>query len=194
MMNLKTKIIAADLKNLTDARYFAAWGVDYMGFVIDNSIPDHIDKIKEMMDWVEGPQHALQITGLEELSTINNQLMKLGIDHIITGPYATESILNSDWQLIRSVRLDDLSDLPAHQTYIVQTDLLFTDIAESSLTILTEFCIDRSVYLDCTFTAMHLSEIIDTGIEGIILRGGEEEKVGVKTYDDLDEILEWLEE
>jgi len=46
---LKTKIIAADLQNLTDARYFAAWLVDYMSFNLsDPSV--NLPKIKEIMD------------------------------------------------------------------------------------------------------------------------------------------------
>ena len=41
-MNLKTKVIAAEVSNLTDARYFAAWGVDYMSYSIDESIEGFI--------------------------------------------------------------------------------------------------------------------------------------------------------
>ena len=46
---LKTKIIAADLQNLTDARYFAAWLVDYMSFNLSEESAN-LSKIKEIMD------------------------------------------------------------------------------------------------------------------------------------------------
>ncbi|HAI56952.1 MAG TPA: hypothetical protein DCM04_03365, partial [Saprospirales bacterium] len=79
---LKTKIIAADLQNLTDARYFAAWLVDYMSFNLSEESAN-LSKIKEIMDWVEGPIFSAQYTGLEDLQSIEAQLEALSINHLI---------------------------------------------------------------------------------------------------------------
>ena len=50
----------------------------------------------------------------------------------------------------------------------------------------------KEVFLDAIFTASDLDQINNLGFAGIILKGGEEEKVGFKSYDELDEILESL--
>ena len=44
------KVIATDIANLTDARYFAAWGVDALAYNIDPSSSDALSlaQLKEM--------------------------------------------------------------------------------------------------------------------------------------------------
>jgi len=191
---LKTKIIAADLQNLTDARYFAAWLVEYMSY--DLSSPDmDLLKIKEIMDWVEGPINIAQCTGLEDVAKINEQLNALSLDHLIVGPFAKEEILSSDWQIIRTVLLDnETGPLQAERTYIFQSSKAFSGFTQEEKRKLRDACLASKVFLDCEFVAANIEEILSFGIEGLVLRGGEEEKVGVKSYEDLDEIFESLEE
>ena len=190
---LKTKIIAADLQNLTDARYFAAWLVDYMSFNLsDPSVS--LPKIKEIMDWVEGPIFSAQYTGLEDRNIIEAQLEALSIDHLILGPYAADDLVNSDWQVTMTILLDEeISNLPIDRTYIVQSTQSFNTLSEDKKNTLKELCNSHSIYLDCDFKSDDIQEILDFGIAGLVLRGGEEEKVGVKSYENLDEILEALE-
>ncbi len=191
---LKTKIIAADLQNLTDARYFAAWLVEYMSFDLSAPAAD-LPKIKEMMDWVEGPIFAAQFTGLEDRQSIEAQLEALSVDHLILGPYADEELINSDWQVTKTILLDEeIDDLTSDRTYIAQSTLSFNDFSQDKKNTLKDLCNSHSIYLDCGFTSSNINDILDLGITGLVLRGGEEEKVGVKSYEDLDEILEALED
>ncbi len=53
---LNKKVIATEVTNLTDARYFAARGVQYLLFDLDNI---SIQKILEIKEWVEGPEILL---------------------------------------------------------------------------------------------------------------------------------------
>jgi len=48
----------------------------------------------------------------------------------------------------------------------------------------------REVYIDGSFGAADLDKIRSLGAVGIVLKGGEEEKVGFKSFDELDEVLE----
>jgi len=191
---LKTKIIAADLQNLTDARYFAAWLVDYMSFNLsDPSV--NLPKIKEIMDWVEGPIFSAQYTGLEDSQSIEAQLEALSIDHLILGPFANEDLVNSDWQVTKTILLDDeVGELTSDRTYIAQSTLAFSEFSQDKMNTLRKLCNSHSIYLDCGFSSADIHGILDMGITGLVLRGGEEEKVGVKSYEDLDEILEALED
>ena len=191
---LKTKIIAADLQNLTDARYFAAWLVDYISFDLSDSTAN-LPKVKEIMDWVEGPIFSVHYSGLEDRQSMELQLEALAIDHLILGPYANEDILNSDWQIFQTIILDDeIGELTSDCTYIVQSNKQFNHFSEEKMKTLINMCNAHSIYLDCGFTSADVDEILNIGVTGLVLRGGEEEKVGVKSYEDLDEILEALED
>ncbi len=190
---LKTKIIAADLQNLTDARYFAAWLVDYMSFNLSDPSAD-LPKVKEIMDWVEGPIFSAQYTGLEDQKTIEAQLEALAIDHLILGPYANQNLIESDWNVTKTILLDEtINELTSNHSYITQSTKTFSDFNQEEKNTLKELCNAHSIYLDFGFISADIKEILDLGITGLVLRGGEEEKVGVKSYEDLDEILEALE-
>jgi len=88
-MNLKTKVIAAHVANLTDARYFAAWGVDYMSYDLEEGSDTFIgqEAIKEIIDWVEGPKYLGHITGLSLPANVASHVTGLGLSGLITGPY-----------------------------------------------------------------------------------------------------------
>jgi len=55
---LSKKVIAANVTNLTDARYFAARGVDYLMISVPEVSLDHLLEIKE---WISGPDILLMI-------------------------------------------------------------------------------------------------------------------------------------
>ena len=61
------RIIATDVANLTDARYFAAWGVEAMAYNIDPNSENSLSptQLKEIVDWVEGPKSMIKMEGLE---------------------------------------------------------------------------------------------------------------------------------
>ena len=50
----------------------------------------------------------------------------------------------------------------------------------------------REVFLDGVFKSSDLDLISTLGVTGIILKGGDEEKVGYKSFEELDEVLEAL--
>ena len=56
MSILKCKVIASHVSNLTDARYFAARGVDYLLYDLDEI---SVEKIAEIQEWVSGPEALL---------------------------------------------------------------------------------------------------------------------------------------
>jgi len=65
----------------------------------------------------------------------------------------------------------------------------------SSFAVLKSFCDQATCYLDLNIGLEEYEEILkEVNPEGFILRGGDEEKVGFKSYDELDEIMELLEE
>ncbi len=53
-------LYASSITNLTDARYFAAREVDFLGFNFEAGTPGYLDPMymKAMREWVEGPRIA----------------------------------------------------------------------------------------------------------------------------------------
>ncbi len=70
---LTRRVIAADITNLTDARYFAARGIDYLMFDLSKI---SLDKILEIKEWVEGPAVVLLIDDTS-ISLVEEAILKL---------------------------------------------------------------------------------------------------------------------
>ncbi|MFT4533786.1 MAG: phosphoribosylanthranilate isomerase [Saprospiraceae bacterium] len=185
------KIIATDITNLTDARYFAAWGVDMMCYNID---PDtegslSIPQFKEITEWVEGPMTGIKISGLAIPETMSAE--GLDIKNVIISPFIDKTDLPiSVENVYRICTLDEgwQDDAKLILTLSKAVDQLSRDEIGAIKTIAT----DKEVYLDGIFKANDLANIESFGVTGIILKGGDEEKVGYKSFDELDEVLEAL--
>lgn len=163
---LKTKVLVTDVNNLTDARYFAAWIVDWMSFNLDPERAQvlSIEQIIEIKNWVEGPKFAIQLPkGFTE-----DQLFELTDKTEIDG-----LILHQDQNFNKD-------HFGAMQLF---------EWAESSV-------VDRN---DASNNYLHISSAEEmakhdmTSINGINVKGGDEEKAGFKLFDELDLIFEGLE-
>jgi len=153
---LELKIAVYSIKNLTDARYFAAYGVDYLGFDLNPESGDFLgfDKIKEIVEWVEGPKTLGQLSDVD-------------------GARLFDEVL----------QLDAVSDGKKIVHGNVEYPVL--DFKEGGFT--------RGAFIDGFDGIEDIQFIIEQGLDlGLILRGGEEAKVGVKSYEELDEIFELL--
>ncbi|MBK6622216.1 MAG: hypothetical protein IPG32_15540 [Saprospirales bacterium] len=52
---LKTLVKASSISNLTDARYFSAWEVKWLGYCLDPDSPDFVrpDQLQAIRSWVD---------------------------------------------------------------------------------------------------------------------------------------------
>jgi len=172
---LKQKVIAQNIINLSDARYFAAWGVDFISF---NTIPDSeyfisTTNIQEIKDWVEGPQCLIEANALEfdeladgvilsniysSLPIVKDTFYRIGFEDLLKGL--------PDGKYISKITKEDIPKLKDIDTQHLH---LFFDIANLDI---------ESIPLLADY--------------GIVVQGGAEEKVGVKSYDELDDIYDML--
>ena len=83
MMHLKTKVKAEAINNLSDARYFAAMGVSWLGFSLDLSKKTNLEPetIREIIQWVQGPKIVGEF-GLQPESHILEMAEQLELDYI----------------------------------------------------------------------------------------------------------------
>jgi len=184
------RIIATDIANLTDARYFAAWGVEGLAYNIDPSASDSLStaKLKEIADWVEGPTTMIKMEGLEVPETLADVKSMVNIDHIIIGPFIDASPLADFKKIYRICTLED--GWQDNEYLILTLPSKIDSISEQDTEKIKTITSEKEVFLDGNFTSADLDQIQSLGFSGIVLKGGEEEKVGFKSYDELDDILE----
>jgi len=211
---LKKPIKASQIANLTDARYFAAWEVNWLGFCLDTTA-DHFLQPAELVAiraWVEGPKIVgefgfMPIEDLLELT----KLMKL--DAIQVGPfYQAEDLAQlKGLTIFQEIIIepdvkgqDLLAQLQKAAPYVNYFLLNFSKNNQSleqlrtsdsfTITDLKNMTAAFSILLDLHLPAADVESFLEeTGVHGLSLKGGEEEKVGVKSFDELDEVFEALE-
>lgn len=210
-MFLKTKVKVSSLTNLTDARYFAAWGVDWLGFNLQEGHSDYQDTktMTEICGWVEGPK-ALGEFAFEDLEQIKEAIAERKLEAVQISQIQPSELAEhidvtvfKEWIMDKALtaeRLhDQLEDAGAWVDYQV---LDFTKggwtwaelkAQDELLQALKAVCEKHRLWLDLDYKGENMQEILDTlNFEGISIRAGAEEKVGYKSFDDLDEIYDVL--
>lgn len=173
------KIIAQNITNLSDARYFAAWGVAYMSF---NTIPGNDffmeeEDIREIVDWVEGPRILIENNALE--------FDELADGHILQSIYSS---LPLSKEAFFRTSIDELEKSLPDGNYIISLENEEELIRIQNLKLKNQP--NLHVYLD--ISNIKLSNIKQIGNFGLAIQGGEEEQPGVKSFDELDELYDIL--
>ncbi len=194
---LKTKVKASEITNLTDARYFSAWEVDFLGFCFDKNSASYItpQDVMAMKEWLQGPKFIGEFAAPYETDEIQALVDALGLDGIQVASDCSLEALNffkkQEIPVLLETKEENIPDLPPSIGDLV--DHLIVKMNEPAPEILKEICKNHQVLLDGGFTSDPWQILDQTGAAGIILRGGEEEKVGYKSFDEIDDIFEKLE-
>ena len=90
---LKTVVKASSIANLTDARYFAAWHVEWLGFDLSPSGLERLSlpQVKEIKDWIEGPKIVGEL-GVWEPAQSQEIINFLSLEYIQVGMYASTAV------------------------------------------------------------------------------------------------------
>ena len=197
---LAKKVLAYGITHLTDARYFAAWQVDYLCFPTGpNQGQDALtlDYIKAIREWVEGPTVALEFLG--GFAGAGEDYLTAGFNHLLVSH-------DDDLPALRSAGYQLIAHVPV-AGYQSGADL--QELYEELLPHV------KDVVFDFTAGGMRLEDVppgapagtnlfydVELGgsdpkaliTGGIALRGSGEEKVGYKGFDEVEGIFEGLEE
>jgi len=174
-------VLALDVTNLSDARYFSAKGVRWIAFPIARDF-DNIQTIKEMLSWIAGPEAML---------------------HSLDGDAAYAKWLSEEVGVNKiMVNTEDLDSFESFQKgnivpFIGQD--LPTDLSNYNQAVLEveEYNDYQKVTPgDILFPATEkIKELAENNEDlALAIKGGEEEKPGLKNYEALDKILAHLEE
>lgn len=211
---LKIKIKASDITNLTDARYFAAKEVEWLCFNFSEGAASYIDpmKARAIFEWVEGPK----IVGEFDMATadeINFYTEGWGLQAVQVGfliPLDTVKVIKNK-PIIKEIWIEEftnpdfiIQELTDYSPYVEAFYLNFDkngivwDDLKNPLSMITVedlkwICQQFNIILSIDFQPHMVDDILALNLYGLSLKGGEEERIGVKSYDELDEILDALE-
>lgn len=212
MDSLRCRVKAAAVANLTDARYFAALGVDYLGFSLEPGSEGYVTPmmVSALREWIEGPELVGEFGGMAT-SDIARIAEELELPVIQVGPFGKTQELaqTTGLQLLQEIILgQELTPetiqpiLDANAPFVrgfilnaARNNLDWKTIQEdpSWMRWLEETCSDYQVLLDIPAPADQLEDILEAlNPVGVQLRGGDEEAVGVKSFEELDEWFDVL--
>lgn len=206
---LKIRVKASQITNLTDARYFAAREVEWLGFNLDAGTENFVHPltVKSIQEWVEGPKIVGEF-GLQDTAEILQTVEFLNLDGIQTGMFS-DALPFSDKEIpvIKEIVIERGVDY-AELTKRLESDARSVDIfllnysknkipwsmVSPESNALKDMCGRFKILLGIDFTPPELEEILlALPIYGLNLKGDEEEKIGFKSFDELDEIFDLLE-
>ncbi len=210
---LKTKIKASRITNLTDARYFSAWDVEYIGFNLeegnDSYIKPHL--VVAMKEWLEGPKFIGELGSFPDVEEVKELVEKIKLDGIQVGTFCEPNLIrqihtlgipiikeivwseNSDW--------DDIFneyDLIGHSVECFIIDFSHNNFQMKDVNGFNEnvkqLCANQSTFIDIEIPSQEINSFLENvNPKGLAIKGGDEEKVGYKSFDEVDKIFEALE-
>jgi phosphoribosylanthranilate isomerase len=209
------KIKATSINNLTDARYFAAWNVEWLGFSLEMGNANYIrpQDVKEIKDWLVGPKIVGEFGLDQSLGDILASIELLQLDAVQLSMYTDYTIAKSlrEVTVIKEWVLDDLANMDtfaeqcsaasAYVNYfyldLEKNGISWADLQANptALELLKDLCIEYPILISLVCPPSELEAYLNS-VEphGISLQGGAEEKVGVKSFDDLDATFEILDD
>jgi phosphoribosylanthranilate isomerase len=196
---------ASCITNLTDARYFAAREVDFLGFNLEEGSMGYLEPMymKAIREWVEGPQIIGEFQRSDE-AYLQEAAVFLGLDGV-----QCPCALDQKWPdtaTFFQIKIKDYSPETITQQFAAlpapQDKWLLLDFEGSDWT--WEQVLDSSFWkaylqthpallqIDAPATAYtRLWEVLRPA--GFSFVGGAEEAVGVKSFDELESVFEVLE-
>ena len=175
----RNQILVRNINHLTDARYFAAMGVDWMSIEL-NTDPTSFMKWHTLKDWVEGVELAAEINAADEMLLAKTIIDAKPNGIILTQLIGVEEI--SDVELFFDTRYVDRHDCPFGSLEIIHFDNIDTDqILDLD---------PGTTFLQYDWTVDLLDHLLQAGYRGgICFSGGEEDATGMRDYELMDELL-----
>jgi phosphoribosylanthranilate isomerase len=204
------KIKADGITNLTDARYFAAKEVEWLSFNFTEGAPDYINPsvAKAIAAWVEGVELVgkwafLSVSEINEWAKLLNLNLVQIDDFLISFQKQPLEVAVIKRFVVSSFEtMDALREEMQHlEPLVVAFELDFEHLNWHDLNQLSH--LQGLKKLSHDFKIIFKMNIQPAEIEsfksefkpyGLTVCGGEEEQVGVKSFDELDAIFDILEE
>ena len=195
MLRIPVKINAVN--NLSDARYCAGMGVEMMGFSISENHERFLstDKINGISGWISGIKIIAESYLGEDPKTVIAAADKISAQALeIDASFYNLSVFENRNLICRT----DLNDLKKVKNNIPSNAVLHLKLTKSDVKELVEIakiCSERETLLNVSELGLNEIEILlkETKPFGISLDGGNELSPGLRDFEDLANVLEYLE-
>lgn len=181
---LKTKVKVSNVTNLSEARYCAGMGVDYLSFPVP---PVSLEVYREIASWVTGPQFGIEIDA-EHLSLLNEypfDFIEIAASDILLVP-PSEMFIRIDapgWPEQR----DAIRQLKNTNVIV---ELAVSSLDEGTVQFIKNVATEFNIFIKIENNTW-LTALLQLPVTGFSLEGNHESKPGLKEYP-LSEILEQL--
>lgn len=176
---LKKTVFVKGINNLSDARYCAGMGVEYLCFEIDPQNENFLstEKIVEIKNWLVGVSFGIRIT---QNTNVSDEILEtISPDFILTDTKTAE-----DLEIPIPIFVED-SKLSFDSEGVIFTNVEVENFKN----------ISSSSFVENNWTIDKINELLDSDYDfGIVLQGGKESRPGFSDYGDLMDILELLDE
>ena len=206
-------LAALHIANLTDARYFSAHEMAWLGFSLDIGSAAYLspDKLREIRAWVEGPLIFGEL-GAQSPEEVAELVRECALDGVVAGMFHDPADLSAipGLRVVQELVWDPTATAeellrraqeaaPYVEAFLLDLSknaLRFEALRDSGLLeVLQALCRTHRVWVHADFPAHQLREAHETlGPYGWCVHGGSEIRTGIKSYDELDEWLEAAEE
>ncbi len=189
------------ISNLSDARFAAAAGINYIGFCFDTGSSDLIPplKAKEIIDWTSG-SHVVGEFGNQDIEEIKTIAELLQVDIVeLDNAMLPDELAAIEFPIIKVVDAAHFNaeqlqtELKAYQPHVQAFRLKNWEhllIAEPTLLDAWKGQVFLELNENNSQTEQLLHQIKPFGIS---VHGGNEERVGLRDFDALNALLERLE-
>ena len=211
------RIKANNVRNLSDARYFAAKGVEWLSFCFVESDADYIapNVAAAMFAWVEGVQVVGAVDFPTTAAEINEaakhwgwQVVQVGMMtnietvadiHGITlfKEFVIERFTNVN--ALRTMMIPFAPFVQAFQLNFAKNGITWHDLQQPeamiSVSALEELAREFDVILHIEMETEAVKDVLTMlpNLKGLGVNGREEERVGVKSFDELDDFFDAVE-
>lgn len=212
-MELKTTVKVNGVNSLTDARFFSGAGAQLLGFNFDKNSSRYIatEDVFQIKEWLAFPEIVGEFNATQTIDQINNIVGKLKLDYAEVGPQVEDSLLESvQCRVIKRIAIESLSEIDSLEARIQSfpdnvTDVILDFVTggflwnvirldESNRNTLKELCSQFNVILSLNVSKDNAEEILDTlEPKGLEIHSGDEIKTGVRSFDDIADLMEELE-
>ena len=138
-------IKTSEVTNLTDARYFSAWGAEWIGFCL---IPEHPAQVSPaellgIKEWISGPKIVGEFPALVDAETLHQAIEMLDLDAVQIGqftPLEEVSHLGGRIGIIREQVIENLDELQtleeAWRPWASLVDCFLLDLEKNNISII----------------------------------------------------------
>lgn len=212
---LRTKVKASGITHLTDARYFAAWETEWLGFMLSPGSETSVELqlVAALREWVDGVKICGEFS-FATLAEIEAAIDVLGLETIQLGmltPLENLRALRGKVEIIQEMVIEayltaeELTELleerKDHVDYFLlqfnKGGLTWPDIQEGTpfgADQLAQWAQQYPLLIDLPLAGTTPTQFLtQIPVQGFSVVGAAEEKVGIKSFDELDEFFEDLE-